>query len=427
MTVKVRFSVNRIREFSCPKNKQQSFLWDSVSPGLGLRVTQNGKPSYIFQSRYLGKTLRITIGNPNIWSIPQAQEKAREYQRLIDQGIDPRQQLRLQKKKTVVQQEQSQLEATPFHVVWERYLSERRQFWSARHYQDHIVMTSKGKRGRNGVLFQLLNLPLISIDAKRVESLMEREASARPARARLALRQLRAFLRWAAENEEWSAIVNEKAASSRRARELGGKARPRTDHLEREQLAPWFDACLKYSNPIISAYLQCLLLTGARREELGLLRWEDVDFNWRALTIRDKNDGNRSIPLTPYVSELIQSLPKENQWVFSSLSSESGRLVEPRLANNVIAKRIDVQLTLHGLRRSFKSLSEWVEVPVGVVAQIMGHKPSATVEKHYTIRPLDLLRIHHERIESWILSEARIFPQSIKPNRQSKTELLAIA
>ena len=37
-------------------------------------------------------------------------------------------------------------------------------------------------------------------------------------------------------------------------------------------------------------------------------------------------------------------------------------------------------LTLHGLRRSFKSLSEWVEVPVGVVAQIMGHKPSATAE-----------------------------------------------
>ena len=38
----------------------------------------------------------------------------------------------------------------------------------------------------------------------------------------------------------------------------------------------------------------------------------------------------------------------------------------------------------------------------------MGHKPSATAEKHYTVRPLDLLRIHHERIEAWILAQAGI-------------------
>jgi integrase len=65
-------------------------------------------------------------------------------------------------------------------------------------------------------------------------------------------------------------------------------------------------------------------------------------------------------------------------------------------------------LTLHDLRRSFKSLTEWLEIPAGVVAQIMGHKPSATAEKHYTVRPLDLLRVHHERIEAWILEQAGI-------------------
>ena len=65
-------------------------------------------------------------------------------------------------------------------------------------------------------------------------------------------------------------------------------------------------------------------------------------------------------------------------------------------------------LTLHGLRRSFKSLTEWLEIPAGVVAQIMGHKPSATAEKHYTVRPLDLLRLHHEKIEAWILEQAGV-------------------
>ena len=65
-------------------------------------------------------------------------------------------------------------------------------------------------------------------------------------------------------------------------------------------------------------------------------------------------------------------------------------------------------LTLHGLCRAFKSLTEWLEIPAGVVAQLMGHKPSATAEKHYTVRPLDLPRVHHERIEAWILEQGDV-------------------
>jgi integrase len=75
-------------------------------------------------------------------------------------------------------------------------------------------------------------------------------------------------------------------------------------------------------------------------------------------------------------------------------------------------------LTLHGLRRSFKSLTEWLEIPAGVTAQLMGHKPSATAEKHYTVRPLDLLRVHHERIEAWILEQAGIkFDAKAEPGK----------
>jgi len=65
-------------------------------------------------------------------------------------------------------------------------------------------------------------------------------------------------------------------------------------------------------------------------------------------------------------------------------------------------------VSLHGLRRSFSTLSEWVEVPTGIVAQIQGHKPSAIAEKHYKKRPLDLLRMWHEKIEAWILAQAGV-------------------
>jgi hypothetical protein len=53
-------------------------------------------------------------------------------------------------------------------------------------------------------------------------------------------------------------------------------------------------------------------------------------------------------------------------------------------------------------------LTEWLEIPAGVVAQLEGHKPSATAEKHYKRRPIDLLRVHAQRIEKWILAEAGI-------------------
>ena len=40
-------------------------------------------------------------------------------------------------------------------------------------------------------------------------------------------------------------------------------------------------------------------------------------------------------------------------------------------------------LTRLGLRRSFKGLTEWLEIPAGVVAQLMGHKPSAIALPEY--------------------------------------------
>jgi hypothetical protein len=43
-----------------------------------------------------------------------------------------------------------------------------------------------------------------------------------------------------------------------------------------------------------------------------------------------------------------------------------------------------------------------------VIAQIMGHKPSATAEKHYKVRQIDQLHIWHAKLEAWILAEAGV-------------------
>jgi len=106
---------------------------------------------------------------------------------------------------------------------------------------------------------------------------------------------------------------------------------------------------------------------------------------------------------------LIGALPRRNRWVFSSPTSAGGRLQEPNIAHGRALSAAGLpHITLHGLRRSFSTLSEWLEVPTGVTAQIMGHKPSAVSERHYKRRPVDLLRVWHERIEQWTLEQAGI-------------------
>jgi hypothetical protein len=37
-----------------------------------------------------------------------------------------------------------------------------------------------------------------------------------------------------------------------------------------------------------------------------------VDFQWRKLTIADKVDATRTIPLSPYLAQLLATLPRVN-------------------------------------------------------------------------------------------------------------------
>ena len=418
---KIVFTAPKVSSFKCPAEKGQAFLWDSATPGLGLRATPSGKGTYVFQGRFAGSDVRITIGKPAAWGIPDAQKKARELQRLIDEGQDPRNlkrdALAVEAKKKAV----STAFALTIGDAWRLYLEARRPHWGVRHYSDHLRLgkaggeaSNRGTRGLGvticGPIFPLLALAMRELDAPAIEVWASREAKTRPTQARLAWRCLKAFLGWCAEQPQYATILpSVNPAKTKKTREALGRAGVKKDALLKEQLSVWFDAVSQTQNPVIAAYLQTLLLTGARPGEVLALRWDDINTKWRGLTIRDKVEGERVIPLTPYVSHILHDLPRRNGFVFSSLSSVDGVLTIPRKQHRTACTVAGIDgLTLHGLRRSFKSLTEWLEIPAGVVAQIMGHKPSATAEKHYTVRPLDLLRLHHEKIEAWILEQGGI-------------------
>lgn len=413
------FTAGRVEQFVCKPGKRQTIYWDGKAPGLGVRVMASGGKSYIFESRLHGKTIRVTIGDVRAWPIKQAQDRATALKTQVDQGIDPRQLAAKQAAEHAERRTAALREQFTVSEVWANYLEIKGKKWSTRTLADHIKLADPGgqprKRGSGvvfpGALARIMPFKLIELDSARIANWLESEVAARPTQAALAYRLLRGFFRWCSTTPEYKGLVNLDAVSSRMAKEHVPRVKPKVDDcLQREQLPAWFDAVRQIQNPVISAYLQALLLTGARREELMALRWTDVDFQWASLRIADKVEAEgRVIPLTPYVATILTALPRRNEWVFSSEGSKSGRLQEPRIQHNqALVKAGLPHITIHGLRRSFGTLAEWVECPTGVSAQIMGHKPSAIAEKHYRRRPIDLLRSWHTKIESWILEQADV-------------------
>jgi integrase len=261
--------------------------------------------------------------------------------------------------------------------------------------------------------------------------------STRKAQTKLAFRLFKTFLKWCVEHKEYKlliGIIQPKLSSL--VEKKFGKNNAKRDALRRVQLESWFCSVRNILNPIISAALQVMLLIGARENEVLSLRWQNIDFELKEILIKDKVEGDRLIPLTPYVETLISQLPRVNEYVFASfrtlsddpknvrrrgrrnggaevgsvsISSKSGHISVPTAPHTKACKRVGIKgLSLHGLRRSFSSLTEWVLLPSGVVAQIMGHKPSAIAEKHYIVREPEILFIFHTMIEKWLLKTAKV-------------------
>ena len=417
-----------IERLTCPSDKTQAFMRDAKAPGLRVRVTAAGAKSFVFEAKLNRQTIRRTIGDVRAWSIEAARNEANRLRVTLDAGTDPREverdrQAAADEKKAaaIAQAEANKVAAVTVGEVWADYIAQRRPFWGDLHYRDHIDKAKagglpSGRRGggkqltKPGPLAALMPLAVKDLDQATIEAWAADEGKTRASSARLAWRLLTVFFTWCGEQPQYAALLPTKnPAKTKKAREALGKAGTKSDVLQRGQLAAWFSAVQQIQNPVIAACLQMMLLTGARPGEVLALRWEDVNTQWKGISIRDEVEGTREIPATPYMLHLLAALPRRNEWVFPSHTSATGCLTEPNNPHTRACKAAGLDgLTLHGLRRSFKSLTEWLEVPVGVVAQIQGHKPSATAEKHYTVRPLDLLRVHHEKIEAWILEQAGV-------------------
>jgi integrase len=260
---------------------------------------------------------------------------------------------------------------------------------------------------RQGPLYPLLSLPLVSVNEDSLKDWFDTEALSSKHQAARALMMFRGFLRWCSARPEYRKLTDRDAGRAAAILETLPSNTRRTDALEAAQVPGWWSGVEELSNRTASVYLRALLLTGARREELAALTWVNVDFQWRKLTIADKVDATRTIPLTPYLAQLLATMPRTNEFVFAS-TGKAGRIADTRASHAKALQSASIDgLTIHGLRRSFSLLGESAGAPAGAIAQVMGHKPSATAEG-YRPRSVDALRPFLGLIEAHVLALAGV-------------------
>lgn len=439
----VNLTEQRVRDLDCPVDQPDVFFADEKLKGFCLRVYASGARTFVYRYRILGKSAKIVIGSIHDMHVAEARKQAQKYAQLVGEGKDPREAKAANLAAVQSRQIETRRQSVTFREAWEDYLKSSKPRWGDLNYRDHIkASTEETAKQQAGVLSRFLPLPLNKFTSQAIVDMINEESTRRPTAVAQAFRYLRAFIRWLQDVPEYSGVISPDLYKSRQIRDALPKPKTKDgDCLERMHLKGWFREVRLIENPYISTYLQGLLLTGARREELAKLKWTDVDLTLGRVTLDDKinKESGRTVPLPPYLTSLFKKLLDMNEedakasgedtspFVFKSRSAR-GYISEPRIAHNQALSRAKIpHVSLHGLRRSFATLAEESGAASGLIAQIQGHRPSAIAEKHYKRRSQEVLLDWHTRIEAWFLEQAGVAFQYPVPIRNYLAALKRIS
>jgi integrase len=153
-------------------------------------------------------------------------------------------------------------------------------------------------------------------------------------------------------------------------------------------------------------YLRFVLFTGLRRREASNLKWEEIDFRRKTLTLTEnKADRELIIPLTDSMLEILARREGEVR---------PFALEEPKKFVAWVRDRSGVPFSVHDLRRTFAGIADELDISLTVIKSLLNHsdkhmKNSGDVTEGY-IGPIPEHRKRRalERIEAFILSRVGV-------------------
>jgi integrase len=336
---------------------------DAVVPGLGVRVSETGRRTFILTARYPGSRnpTRRALGVYGELTLERARDKARDWLEAIRRGTDPRdEEERLRKA-------EERKGKNSFDCVVEDYI----KFAVIGPDPEHPRQRGGDKVARE--LQQLVPVwdgkPIAAISREDVQSVIKsirdygtngmlarrgvkdenrskRKDAPAPGQARNSLGNLKTLFTWAIKQNEYGIELS--PCRDLNAKTFSIEKTPRNHALNDTEAAALWRATRRLGYPYRQVY-RLLLLTGLRLNEVVDASWGEFDLKDRLWTIpasRMKGTASKArphaVPLVPDVLAILGELPrfKRGDYLFSLTNGASPCWIADKIKKVIDAKML---------------------------------------------------------------------------------------
>ena len=365
-------------------SRGQHFIRDSEQPGFALRVTK-GTKSFVLEKRVHGRMRRMTLGRVGRLSLEEARHQALKMAEDISRGAVP-----------------EPLRTRPtFGELADLYLDR------------HVPHKRSGRNDRavlRNYLASWRSRKLTEIGREEIESLHKTIGQRAAYQANRVIALLRKMFNLASE---WGLFIGDNPAAG----VVFHKEERRMRFLQPAELPRVFQALQEEKNEYVRLAFVTAILTGARREEVLTMRWEDVNVE-RAIWRIPQAGGAppHIVPIPGLLVSLLHPLSKNsnNPYVFVGEGSQ-GHLVNVKRAWQRIRRRAEItDVRVSDLRRTFAAWLAAAGESWEVIAQALNFRSPATTAIYAQLR-VDPIREALERnAKRMVLGGGKIGPAFAK-------------
>ena len=354
-----RFTDAYVRRLQLGPGEKDRIVWDPEMPGFGIRL-RSTKAVYIVQYRFQKATQRESLGDVRKLILEDARKVARQFFAKLELGMDPRE----EKRKAEAAAEAERL---TFKAVSDLYLKAKETKMRSSTYK-------AAKAYFDGKWAPLHRKPIAKIDRKAVAEQLRRIVDEHgPTSAARARSNLSAMFTWAMK--EGMADGNPVFGTNDPIEGKQGRDRVLTDA---EIGIIWRHS----RDDDFGRIVRLLLLTACRRDEIGWLRWGEVDLQAARLLLpaeRTKPGRALELPLVPTAQAILEAAPKRvgRDFVFGGKGGGFGAWSWCTLAlhGRIAAAegRALPHWTLHDLRRTVRTGMSKLGIKPHVAELVLNH------------------------------------------------------
>jgi len=356
------------------------FIRDTSLTGFGVKVTPKNYIVYFAEGRIKqGKTKRVTLGRYPSMDIHEAKSRARKALNLLRDGIDPLLLEKEQRDKLFASKAKEEALSVTLRDLMTSFF-EARQLKSEPDYRKVLC----------SCFADWLDKPVRVISRQSVEQCYKRIAfkEGHKAQAAKAMRYLGSILTYGkAEIISGEPLILENPVDVLKEKRIDRSVKPKERYVEREQLFNLIRAFMTECTEDARDLLLLQLFTGFRDQESKTIRWTDLDFKEKTITItQNKSSRTHIIPMGKFLYALlkVREHRKVNKdYVFSNRDN-SNHIGIVRKQVLKVTKKTGIEFSHHDLRRTFATLLEGeLKVSESIISRLLNHSPKTVTGKHY--------------------------------------------